>query len=115
MSNYPETINVTSPNERDNSSLSTFNDNVHFYLGPMFKEVANIIEEDKHNTTIDRIFIIIFPLLIMLCSGTIIYRMILLYNQISLLTKNQPFKVSSTKNQPKAYVHRNFNKKYIKI
>nr|BDT62752.1 MAG: wsv293a-like protein [Metapenaeus joyneri majanivirus] len=86
-STIPSTYNKK--NEK-NTILTDFNDNVKFFLGPMYKDVIYIMEEDKLNAVNDKIFMIMLLTIIVFCSSVVIYRLILYYKIIAkTITSNK--------------------------
>lgn len=63
--------------ERDihSSIAKDFEADLAFYLGPAYKEVAAVIEQEKTNRLTDNVFMAIMTLIITIVSSLVIYRL----------------------------------------
>nr|BDT61746.1 MAG: wsv293a-like protein [Marsupenaeus japonicus endogenous nimavirus] len=90
-SNAKETLNVPQEQKQSNNNktiLSDFNDNVNFFMGPMYKEIAYMIEEDKASSVTDKLFMIFIISLNLFCWSVVLYRLILYYEQVRNINLN---------------------------
>nr|BDT62066.1 MAG: wsv293a-like protein [Penaeus monodon majanivirus B] len=74
-------------NQSDSTTILTdFNDRVHFFMGPMYRDIAYMIEEDKSSIVTDKIFVIFIISLTIFCSGAVLYRLVLYYNLLKRIS-----------------------------
>jgi len=73
-------------NEKDHHSngtiLTDFNDRISSFTGPMYKDIACMIEEDKSSITTDKLFMIFIISLVIFCTCAVLYKIILYYRQM---------------------------------
>nr|BDT62288.1 MAG: wsv293a-like protein [Penaeus semisulcatus majanivirus] len=77
-----ETRNL--PEERKESDsatvLSDYNDRINFFMGPLYRDIAYMIEEDKSSAVTDKLFVVFIISLTIFCSGAMLYRLALHYD-----------------------------------
>nr|BDT62603.1 MAG: wsv293a-like protein [Metapenaeus ensis majanivirus] len=85
------TINAFKKSGSKNTILANFNNDVKFFLGPLYKDVINIMEQDKLDAVNEKIFMILMLTIVLFCSSIVIYRLILYYKIAAQMVNNDDF------------------------
>jgi len=77
-----ETWNLSEERKESDSAtvLTDYNDRISFFMGPLYRDIAYMIEEDKSSVVTDKLFVIFIISLTIFCSGAMLYRMVLHYD-----------------------------------